>query len=378
MLNGIDALPLLPEAKWPQVRDISIPLINQGSEAAPSYTADLASSLCFVGTPHAYRLCDPAHPESVPRVIRMVEKVDPTMINGQRRFRLEQDGLSFRVQVGNTATSPDLQLRVLPGETPSVDDLQFLSSWRALMLDQELLNGGLVLVTAPNGQGKTTTASAVVRSRLELYGGMANTVEDPIELPLQGVWGRGVCYQRPADTNFELRRPGEGYYRGMIDALRQFPAISHGCTILYVGEIRDARTAAETLKAASNGHLVIATMHGKSVEASVRRIATLASDNAEGMSYGNVLQMLAESLRLVINQRLIWQLDGQGWSAANVRGQVLFSSGYDSAAGSLIRKDSISGLIPLVESQSEVLDGAFDAAKSNMDKLRGRLAAITG
>src|SRR5690606_32486302 len=112
---------------------------------------------------------------------------------------------SYRAQVGRNAHGSDLQLRVLPKDVPLLSDLDMPEAWRRLFLDETLFSGGLVLFAAPHGQGKTTTASSMVASRLARFGGMANTFEDPAELPLQGVWGQGgLCIQR------QLDRTGDG------------------------------------------------------------------------------------------------------------------------------------------------------------------------
>lgn len=378
MLNGIENLPALPAEAWSSVRDISLSIVEAGTSQSGRYVADIQSAICYTGTAQAYRLCSTDQPETVMRVLDLVDRIDPALIRNRRRFRLEQEGLSFRVQVGINAENRDIQMRVLPAQAPSLNDLLIPPAWHALMMDPALLTGGLVLLTSPNGQGKTTTASALVRSRLQAFGGMANTVEDPIELPLQGVWGRGVCFQRPADladrANLQgNERPGEGYSLAMIDALRQFPAITGGGTMLFVGEIRDAMTAAETIKAASNGHLVIATMHAKSVLTGIRRLMTLASDSVDGLDAENMRQMLSDCLRVVFNQRLIWSLSGKGWTAANVTGQALASPGYRSEVAQIIRSGDLARLSGLTQQQADIIAAYETFDPNTADALRNDL-----
>ncbi|OGU24407.1 MAG: hypothetical protein A2580_08705 [Hydrogenophilales bacterium RIFOXYD1_FULL_62_11] len=348
-MSYLENLPVIPAAQWPRIRDISIPLAR--ADGGNTLRAELDKAICFVGAAHAYRLCNGECPEGFIRTLDLARTVDAQVAKGHRRFRLNNGGMTYRAQVGANAEHLDLQLRVLPQETPALSALDMAAGWRSLLLDDSLLNGGLILVTAPNGQGKTTTASSIVRSRLEHFGGMANTVEDPIELPLQGVWNRGLCYQRPIDDS--ARDPGDGYYYSMLDALRQFPAISGGGTILFVGEIRDAKTAIETLKAAINGHLVVATMHSKSIPTALRRIITLASDPVSGVQSDLAREMLSDSLRCVISQRLSWQLDQTGWSAAKVVGQILWSAGYRSDVAQALRDQPLDSLHELATRQSE-------------------------
>lgn len=369
MTDRIMALAPLKDDEWSLVRDIIIP-INRNQQAQYGVTeAEVQNATCFIGEPKARRLWDPDNPNSLQRVLNLFSELDPILQLGYSRIRISVDGMSFRAQVGRNAEGEDLTLRALPHETPSLNDLRMPRTWRALLLDQSLLDGGLVLVVAPNGQGKTTTASSTVRTRLETFGGLANTCEDPVELPLQGVWGDGVCMQRPAVTPGENgvdrnMSPGEAYHRSLQDALRQFPAITGGGTILFVGEILDAQTAAETLKAASNGHLVVATLHAKSVTAAVRRMATLCAGSQDGMDMETVRDLMADSLRGVFHQRLVWAREGEGWSRAEVKGNVLWNEKWDSPVGKAIRGgqfDSLHDISKRQDAELRRLEQSFSA-----------------
>lgn len=379
MLRGIENLKALTPADWPRVRDISIPF--QRCDKAPdrrpgSIQADLQSAVAFIGATHARRLCNQDDTAMTLNLVELVGKAEPFLKQGHDRFRLEHQGHSFRVQVGRNAEQWDLQMRVLPQETPSLSELQMPPTWRELMQSETLCNGGLILITGPTGQGKTTTAAAMVRTRLELFGGMANTVEDPIELPLQGVWGQGICYQRPSAREVDHDGPGAGYHRSLMDALRQFPAISGGCTQLFVGEIQDGRTASETLKAAANGHLVIATIHGKTSISAVRRLLSLAADREHGLAHNHVKEMLSECIRGVFNQRLIWKLTGQGWDSASIDGDLMWSSGFDSTVAGTIRARYPEDLATIVAHQTSTLNAV--QADARPAEIRAAIAQATG
>lgn len=378
MLKGIENLSPIQQDEWSRVRDISIPFRHEGASGPRSkqLVADLDNASCFVGSTQARRLCSPDHPAMMFSAVDLMAKAEAQIQAGHQRFRLEHDGLCLRAQVGRNADAMDLQLRVLPRETPSLHDLRLPPTWRSLMLDEALCEGGLILLTGPNGQGKTTTAAAMVRTRLEAFGGMANTVEDPIELPLQGVWGHGVCYQRPSAAHNANEGPGAGYHRALLDALRQFPAISGGCTQLFVGEIQDSRTAMETLKAAANGHLVIATIHGNSAINAVRRLLTLASDRDQGLAHLHAKELLSETLRGVFNQRLIWRLEGEGWDAASIEGEVMWSNGFDSNVASFIRTRHPEHLAALVAHQTTLLNAV--PMEASQVEVRSAIAAATG
>ncbi len=208
-----------------------------------------------------------------------------------------------------------------------------------------------------------------------MYGGFANTVEDPIELPLQGVWGKGVCMQRPVDQ-FESSgaAPGEGYFLALTDTLRQFPAITGGGTILFCGEIRDAQTAAETLKAAINGHLVIATIHAKSEASACRRMATLAAGAKDSADIETVRDLLSEALRGVFYQRLSWRRgDGAtGWSAGEVGGGLLWSESPNSAVAKAIKDGKFDDLHKFSKAQNQALNPLI-GKKASGSEIRSEL-----
>lgn len=363
-MKGVENLRPLSLAEWPLVRDITIPL--SGSDAGGIAVTEglLTESVANIGEPAARRLWDENDRELINKLFTLFTQAENKMQLGEKRFRLELDGLAFRAQLGKNAETTDLTLRVLPDHTPHLNDLRMPAAWRALFLDQGLLNGGLILVAAPNGQGKTTTISAVVRSRLEMYAGFANTCEDPVELPLQQIWGQGVCVQRSVEE--ADGEPGEGYYRALLDTLRQFPAITGGGTMLMVGEIRDAQTAAETLKAAANGHLVIATIHARSTTAAVRRMVTLCAGGRDNMDAETVRDLLADSLRGVFLQRLLWRNQGEGWGRAEIQGDVLWCDSQNSQVGKAIQEGNYNALAQYTKLQTGSL-----TPFANMDRVQG-------
>jgi len=194
-----------------------------------------------------------------------------------RRDRLTVDGLWYR-------------LRKMPEVAPSLDTLPspLPTMAREMLLAPSLTSGGLIYLCGGAGSGKTTTASATVVSRLQKFGGIAYTIEDPPEMPLNGWHGEGYCSQ--TSVAGETASDWAESFRG---ALRSQPASTH--QILFVGEIRNAESAIAMLRAASNGFLVIATGFGTDVVSAVDALAKLTGANAA---------TFANMLRLVLHQRL--------------------------------------------------------------------------
>lgn len=147
---------------------------------------------------------------------------------------------------------------------------------------------GLIIVSGAFGQGKTTTASAIIASRLKKFGGVGITIEDPPEMPLEGRHGDGQCYQTWVNQ-------GE-FGHACRKAARWTPSI------IFLGEVRDQETAMEALRASINGRLVICTIHSDSVPMAIERIYALAKGDS-GSAEDNS-SLLANGLLCVVHQRL--------------------------------------------------------------------------
>ena len=144
-------------------------------------------------------------------------------------------------------------LRRIEEEPPPLEELGFsLSILRTL---HELGNReGLVLICGGTGQGKSTTAGAMLYDYLLRYGGLALTIEDPVEYPMEGRHGKsGLCYQ------IEVKEEDD-WGKHLKRALRWNPRY------LLLGELRTPEAANQLLRAANSGHLVITTMHSGSLE----------------------------------------------------------------------------------------------------------------
>jgi type II secretory ATPase GspE/PulE/Tfp pilus assembly ATPase PilB-like protein len=141
-------------------------------------------------------------------------------------------------------------------------------------------NNGLLLVSGPTGCGKSTTIHALLRG---LNDGTRKiiTVEDPVEYTSDGIQSVQVNERNGLDFENVLRA-----------VLRQSP------DVLFVGEIRDERTAAIAIQASLTGHFVCSTLHCNDSIAAIARLRQLGVSD----------HLMSATIRGVFSQRLVRKL----------------------------------------------------------------------
>lgn len=199
---------------------------------------------------------------------------------------IEFDGHSWRCRYDKQAVDGNwFRLR----RSEEVKDLDNLPSpmpavIKAALMSPVLSKGGLVHICGGTGSGKTTTGTGMLVSRLQEYGGVAYTVEDPPEKAMNGWHGNGYCTQ-----TFVAGDTASDWAESMRGVLRSQPAATN--VMLYVGEVRDAETARMMLRAASNGFLVISTGFGDNLINGIDTFFQLMGRDC-GASLSSVLRMI--------------------------------------------------------------------------------------
>ena len=201
-------------------------------------------------------------------------------------FSLQHNGVTYRVSKMPSISGVVYVLRRFPTDIPDIQKIGLLPGLVRRLMKPNLR--GMIIVGGATGSGKTWTASALVKARLEAFGGVCVTAEDPPEMPLHGKHGKGVCFQ------VAVSRESGGFGEASRHIVRWKP------NIIFLGEIRDEEVAVEALRASINGHLVISTVHADSVISTIQRIQALASNDTG--SETNAL--LADGLVSVIHQKL--------------------------------------------------------------------------
>ena len=238
--------------------------------------------------------------------------------------------------------------RRLPSYIPSIEEIGMPSNILELLTSERLNAGGLLIVAGETGQGKSTTAASSIAYRLKKYGSFCLTIEDPVELPLQGFYeseeradNKGVCFQTNVDA--------DGVPEAIKSSLRCYPSVSN--SILFLGETRDSLMAAEVLKIAANGHLVVTTLHGADLMTALRRFINLAM-GAPGINEMESKAMFSAVFRMIIHQRLERLPSGK----KRVRPKILFSPSATSSIASRLRSGNLELLSTDIQSQNMIID----------------------
>lgn len=324
-------LPVLPATHRRFITDIYIPF----SQSDGATEAEPDQAVCYIGQAQPFKLFDDHSREQFAWFTRLWTDASKTVETGED-YRIHHDTGFFRAHRMSTAEGYMLALRSIPKRTPDLVELPKPALWDLLLMDPDLLYGGLIMLCGTNGMGKTTIAASTTVSRLKKFGGHANTAEDPIEYPMQGVHSgeaNGWCLQHSVNKDKPVEEGKSVYSQALSDALRAFPAITGGGTILMVGEVRDPETAAEVLLAASNGHLVITTYHGHSLTSAIARFLSMAQKSLRETAR----DLFAASLRVAIHQKLRFDdkaspENAEPWKRGKFEGTILWNDRNESSS----------------------------------------------
>ena len=202
---------------------------------------------------------------------------------GEHRHRFRVNGF---YQKGSVSCA----IRIINQNIPSATELGLPDA----ILNMNESHNGLVLITGPTGQGKSTTLACMIDRINATRSCHIITIEDPIEYVHQNK--KAIIEQR------ELYADTLGYQQAMKYVLRQDP------DVILIGEMRDPETMAAALTAAETGHLVLATLHTNDAVQTVDRII----DSFPAHHQNQIRSQLAASLVGVVAQRLLPKKTGRG------------------------------------------------------------------
>ncbi|MDR1383279.1 MAG: GspE/PulE family protein [Planctomycetaceae bacterium] len=204
--------------------------------------------------------------------------------DGQVSLRVNEQDISMRVAIIPTLYGEKLTLRILATEAVAAElaDLNKIgmSAEHHRVFRKHLNNShGVILLSGPTGSGKTTTLYAALRHLKEPGTQHILSIEDPVEIPLDGV------------NQIRIDSERVSFSKALRSTLRHDP------DIIMLGEIRDSETADIAIKSSLTGHLVLSTLHANDAAGVIIRLSNL----------GVAAELITSALRLVVAQRLVRQ-----------------------------------------------------------------------
>ena len=204
--------------------------------------------------------------------------------NGEfRRFRADAyfdlDQLALNMRAINNSVRPYKNLELHQNATR--------------MLSLAGTKEGLCLVTGITGSGKSSTLDAIIDANNHSVDAHIVIIASPIEY----VHKSDRCIIR----HREVGRDVLSFKDGAVQALRQDP------DIIMIGELRDPETILTALEITDSGHKVYSTLHTASSVESIDRII----GETPPVEQERVRNRLADTLRVVMSQKLVPSLDGK-------------------------------------------------------------------
>jgi twitching motility protein PilT len=146
---------------------------------------------------------------------------------------------------------------------------------------------GLILVVGPTGCGKTTTIAAMIDYINSTRPCHIVTIEDPIEYLFKDK--KAIISQREVGIDVE------DFDEALNYLMRQDP------DVVFVGEVRSAKTVTAAIRAAETGRLVFGTMYSANASQAIQRILDLFEQQEREL----VRQTISSTIRAVISQVLL-------------------------------------------------------------------------
>ncbi|MCD6186721.1 MAG: PilT/PilU family type 4a pilus ATPase [Desulfuromusa sp.] len=192
----------------------------------------------------------------------------------------------FRVSIFKQRGHIGIVMRVIPPEIGDFEKLQL----PAVLSEIIKAPNGLILVTGPTGNGKSTTLASMINYINEKYAFNIITIEDPIEFLFTSA--KSCIIQR------EVGIDTADFGSALKASLRMDP------DVIMVGELRDLETIDACIKASETGHLVFSTLHTQNAASTINRIIGHYPPDSQEIVRQRLADILVAtvSLRLVENQ----------------------------------------------------------------------------
>jgi defect in organelle trafficking protein DotB len=205
------------------------------------------------------------------------------------RFRVNATAVLTRATDGGAVVA-----RALPNRVKTLTE----QNVEQAIIDACMPHEGLVLIAGGTGNGKSTLLAGMTRKRLEDPDSHCALLEysAPIEFIFDDVRGPTAMISQS-----EVPRHIPTFEAALRNGMRR------AGDVIIIGECRDAETMSAAADAALTSHAVYSSIHAGTLSETIQRVVSLCPvDKRKALTVA-----IAQTLRLVVNQRLVRSTDGK-------------------------------------------------------------------
>lgn len=273
----------------------------------------------------------------------------------------------FRINIFRQRGMISFVARRVNTEIPQLEDLHLPDVLKRIA-DR---GKGLVLIVGPTGCGKTTTIASMIDYINNSRPCHIVTIEDPIEYLFKDK--KAIISQR------EIGIDVPSFDEALNYLMRQDP------DVIFIGEMRNAKTVAAAMRASETGRLVFGTMYSASPTQAIQRLLDMFDQSEREL----VRQELSLEITAVINQVLlnsirqdINRIPAVEILLANPTVKKLIAEGREADLPSVIRNSGEEGMHDLTDSLCMLVKNGFIEPREaykyapNVDELKMAIKGI--
>jgi len=202
-------------------------------------------------------------------------------------WALSAGSLRIRGREESAEGGPFLAIRILPRTMPTFSGLGLPGLFERI----PNIPSGLIVICGTTGNGKTSTAGAIIHHVNETRCEHIVTIEDPVEIIHASI--KSAISQIPVV-------PGPDGYVKVIKGMKRVDP-----DIVLIGETREAEALVAALDLAESGVLVLTTLHAEDANRAVRRMTSMLQSEPDARD------RIADTLRMIVVQKLVPGLSGE-------------------------------------------------------------------
>ena len=259
------------------------------------------------GTLHEQAPVSPEMKTAISKRLKLLAGLDPAQAHlpsqGHIKITIEKKDTHLKISILPTILGERLMLRILNPDLPSVDlsKLGFEPETLALYRKNIESQNGIIILTGPNGSGKTTTLYSTL-NYLNYPDRNIITIEDVVEYLIPGLTQIQVNQERLF-----------GYPKALEHA------IDHKPDIIMVGELKGHSTTDLALNAALAGHLMFSVLHTSRSSGAVTHLFNMGIEPYK----------IASALKMIVTQRLIRMICQECKISYKLNKHILASAGIE-------------------------------------------------